>query len=92
MSDGAFSAPLRCLLLYSYSQTIRARSAGGVIQVMLFLCKIVMTDEVANRTDVVVYLFGERQRAAHQPLDSLAERIVEPDLSELAPIGSEMLQ
>jgi hypothetical protein len=34
---------------------------------MLFLCKIVMTDEVADRTDVVVYLFGERQRAAHQP-------------------------
>ncbi len=37
-----------------------------------------MTDEVANCTDVIFHFLGDRQRAAYQPRNPPAERVVEP--------------
>jgi len=37
-----------------------------------------VTDEVADCTDVIFDFLGDRQRAAHQPRNSPAERVVEP--------------
>jgi hypothetical protein len=39
---------------------------------------MVVTDEVADYTAMILHFLGERQRVAHQPRDLPAERVVEP--------------